>query len=275
MISSAKTHLNRYIPFLWGVTGYGSATLAVAPVSSDPTLQIWYDGQDSTQFNPAGTVGTNITQWTDKSSTAHNAAPIGNTGTRPLVTSSLATNNKLSLYFDGGDGLAAPMGSNLASKSGASIIVVAKANSATIGMQFIEGTIQSGGSYTDAGAFNIRQLGSTGYRIRMAGSTATTPTPADTNWHIFSLVFSGAGATNADKVKFYIDGVLQTLTFTVNANTTTSATIDSVLFGVDDTKAANFLTGFMGEVLVYNTTLTTTQQTATELYLKNKWALTY
>lgn len=275
MISKVATHLNRYDPFLWGPTGHGTGITAVAPVSSDPTLQIWYDGQDPNQFNPAGTVGTNITQWTDKSSTAHNAAPIGNAGTRPLVTSSLATNNKLCLYYDGGDGLAAPMSSNLASKAGASIIVVAKANNATTGMQFIEGTVQSGASYTDAGGFNIRQLGSTGYRIRMAGSTATTPTAANTNWHIFTIRFDGSGATNADKVKFYIDGVLQTLTFTVNAGTTTSSTIDSLIFGVDDTKAANFVTGFIGEVLVYNTTLTDTQQAATELYLKNKWALSY
>jgi hypothetical protein len=273
MISKVATHLNRYDPFLWGATGHGSAVIAVAPVSSDPTLQIWYDGQDPNQFNPAGTVGTNITQWTDKSSTAHNAAPVGNTGTRPLITSSLATNNHLCLYFDGGDGLSAPMGANLQSKSGASIIVVAKTNDATTGMQFIEGVVSSGASFTDAAGFNIRQLGSTGYRIRMGGCTATTSIAADTNWHIFTLVFDGAGATNSDKVKFYRDGVLEPLTFTVNANTTTSATINSLLFGVDDTKGANFLTGFMGEILVYNTTLTTTQQAATELYLKNKWSL--
>lgn len=245
------------------------------PVANDPTLQIWYDGQDSTTYNPGGTVGTNITQWSDKSATAHNAAPVGAAATRPVISSSATTNNKLCLYFDGGDGLAAPMGSNLQNKSGASLIVVAKTDAANANMQLIQGAVQSGNNYSDANGFYIMQDASTGYTVKFASGVATTSTLPDTSWHIFTLIFDGSKATNADRVKFYRNGSELTLSFSVNANPATSATINSILFGVDHTKAANFLTGYIGEVLVYNTTLTAAQQSNTELYLKNRWGLVY
>ncbi len=40
------------------------------------------------------------------------------------------------------------------------------------------------------------------------------PGPIGSNWRHYVMVFDGTGATNADRLKVYIDGVLQTLTFT-------------------------------------------------------------
>lgn len=36
----------------------------------------------------------------------------------------------------------------------------------------------------------------------------------DTSWHFLSMVYDGGGATNADRLKLYVDGTNQTLTFT-------------------------------------------------------------
>lgn len=242
------------------------------PVPNDPTLQIWYDGADSTQFQPNGNNGTNITQWNDKSATAHNAAPVGNAATRPMVSASVQ-NSKSVLYFDGGDGLSANMGTNLQNRTGSSIIVVFRPFNTGSNQQIVEGAVLSGGNYTSANGFNLLLSGSNGYRVQFASGSAVSNAPLDTNFHIHTLVFDGTQSTNATKLIHRVDSTQRTLTFTQNIGTQTSATINSILFGVNDALTNN-LTGYIGEVLVYTKALTSTEIVNTEGYLKLKWGIT-
>jgi hypothetical protein len=254
------------------VTPTPSTSLFV-PAPSDPTLQIWYDGADTTQFQPSNpSSGQAITQWTDKSATAHNAAPTGGPGTRPLYTASIQ-NGKSAVYFDQvEDGLEAPMSSTLQNLTGSTMVWVGKTNSTISNQQVIQGIIKSGASYTSINGYSLYVSGSYGYSVAMADGNANIQTSLDTNFHIHTLIFDGNQTGNSNRFKYRIDGVQQTLTFTTNVNTTTSATVNGILFGTDANLNNDFL-GYMGEVLLYTKTLTSTELSNTENYLKTKWGI--
>ena len=251
-------------------TNTPTPTTPAAPTAADATLGIWYDASDGLQFNPNGTNGTNITQWSDKAAIAHNAAPIGGPSTRPTVTTNYQ-NGKTVLYFDGGDGLSVNMSTYLQSLTGSTFIVVGKVTSLGTTNQeqhFIEGA----NGTTPLDAYSLILNGSTGYNVFVAGGKATSNATADTNFHIHTVVFNGSGATNSDKLKHRFDGVEKTLTFSQNVGTTTSAVINTLAIGAQGDSTA-FLTGYIGEILLYTRTLTQSEITNTESYLKNKWGI--
>lgn len=244
----------------------------IVPTNTDPTLQIWYDASDPTVFNPSSNNGAAITQWSDKSATAHNAAPLGSISSRPTVTTNFQ-NGKTVLYFDGNDGLGANMSTVLQSLTGSTMIVVGKATTTgSVGQEqhFIEGARIQGSSYTPLDAYSLIMSGSNGYNVLFAGGKALSDANMDTNFHIHTVVFDGNGSTNADKLKHRVDGVQKTLTYSVNVGSATSATINAMAIGAQGDNTAN-LTGYIGEVLIYTRTLNLTEITNTENYLKTKW----
>ena len=245
----------------------------VPPTPSDPTLQIWYDGADSTQYSPTNpSNGQAITQWTDKSATAHNAAPTGGPGTRPLYTASIQ-NGKSALYFDSvEDGLEAPL-TSLQAITGSTMIWVAKTLNASINQQMVEGVVKSGGSYTATNGYKIFVSASHGYQVAMASGSAIANVIPDTNWHIHTLVFDGTQTGNASRLKYRIDGLERTLTFQTNVSSSTSPNINGILIGTDASLNNDF-NGYAGELLLYTKTLSTSEISNTEAYLFNKWNIT-
>ena len=240
------------------------------PVPADPTLQIWYDGADSTQFiptNPAS--GSAITQWTDKSATAHNAAPTGGPSTRPLFATNVQ-NGKSAVYFDQvEDGLEAPI-NQLASLTASSVIWVGKTFNTSSNQQVLQGVQKSGGSYTFTNEAQLYISGSNNFVVGFASASAVSNVPVDTGWHIHTLLFDGTQIGNTNRLKYRVDGVERELTFTGNVSSSTSINANHMLFGTDADLNNDFL-GYMGEVLVYTKTLVGSQLTNTESYLFNKW----
>jgi len=245
----------------------------VPPTPSDPTLQIWYDGADSTQFQPSNpSDGQAITQWNDKSATAHNAAPVGAASTRPLYTASIQ-NGKSALYFDSvEDGLEAPLNS-LQSITGSTMIWVGKTLNAAINQQVVQGVVKSGVSYTATNQYDIFISGSSGYKVAMASGSAIANVTPDTQWHVHTLVFDGTQTGNSNRLKYRIDGLERTLTFQTNVSSSTSANINAVLVGTD-ASLNNDYNGYAGELLLYTKALNSTEISNTEAYLFNKWNIT-
>ena len=64
---------------------------AVGSVAALPNLNIWYDGADSTVFQPNASDGTLMSQWNDKSTagTAHNAAAQGGNSGNPTIKTNI------------------------------------------------------------------------------------------------------------------------------------------------------------------------------------------
>ena len=240
------------------------------PVPSDPTLQIWYDGADSTQFQPSNpSSGSAITQWTDKSATAHNAAPTGGPSTRPLFATNVQ-NGKSAVYFDQiEDGLEAPI-SQLASLTASSVIWAGKTFNTSSNQQVLQAVNKSGGSYTSTNGLQLYISGSSNFVVGFASASAVSNVPVDTGWHIHTLLFDGTQIGNTNRLKYRVDGVERQLTYVGNVSSSTGATDNAMLFGTDASLNNDFL-GYMGEVLVYTKTLTGSQLTNTESYLFNKW----
>ncbi|MCX8194903.1 MAG: LamG domain-containing protein, partial [Candidatus Micrarchaeota archaeon] len=82
------------------------------------------------------------------------------------------------------------------------------------------------------------------------------------NWHHLALVFNGSGATNADKVKIYVNGVQRSLTF---SGTLPSATVSNnaplTIGGLNS--SLNLYTGLIDEVKIWNRSLN-----ADEIYVE-------
>jgi hypothetical protein len=253
-------------------TSTQTPTPTQAVVPSDPTLEIYYQGQTGDQFNPNAVSGDTFTQWEDSSASAHNANPIGG-GDGPSPEWWANVQNGLGgVYFNGtSDGLSVNPLVDLSSKSGQTIIMVVKTLNSTNTAQYIQGG--SDGN-TGLNATYIGQSGST-YNIAVGGGFATGGV-VNTSPHIISYVFSGNGATNQDKLKFYIDGSEQTLTYTTNVGTTTDALLDYVFLGVSYTAVAAgvpqfYYNGFLFDVLAYSRALTPTELQAVQTFLSNKW----
>jgi hypothetical protein len=240
------------------------------PVPADPTLQIWYDGADATQFQPTNpSSGSAITQWTDKSSTAHNAAPTGGPTSRPLFATNVQ-NGKSAVYFDQvEDGLEAPI-AQLANLTGSSIIWVGKTFATGSNQQVLQAVDKSGASYTALDEAQLYISGSNNFVVGFASASAVSNVLVDTGWHIHTLLFDGTQVGNSNRLKYRVDGVERALTYVGNVSSSTSPLADALLFGTDADLNNDFL-GYMGEVLVYTKTLVGSQLTNTESYLFNKW----
>lgn len=78
---------------------------------------------------------------------------------------------------------------------------------------------------------------------------------ANTNWHHYALVFDGAQTGNANRLKLYIDGVAQTLTYsgTIPATTPTVNTDANIGYDVHN---GVYMNGRIDDVRVYNRALT-------------------
>jgi len=84
---------------------------------------------------------------------------------------------------------------------------------------------------------------------------------ADTNWHLYTMVFDGTGAGNAERLHGYLDGVEQSLTFqgTIASETTSTATMFVVGDGLSNQTSFG---GYYDDIRIYDRALTA-QEVAT------------
>lgn len=70
-------------------------------------------------------------------------------------------------------------------------------------------------------------------------------------WHHIAVVYNGAGSTNADKLKVYLDGVLMTLTFSGTIPAATPTTLASTRWGLSAAGSTNAMYGNLYDWRVY------------------------
>ncbi len=236
------------------------------PSPSDPTLEINYDASTNLNFVGAATSGATFTQWTDLSAAAHNANPIGGATTRPQWWSNVQ-NSSGGTWFDGtSDGLSVNPFIDLQNSTGATFVWVGKTFNPSSTQQMSMG--ESGSSTNE---IYIRLSGGT-YQVGSAGGLATTTTAVDTNFHIHTLVFDGTQTGNSNRLKFYIDGELQNLTFVSNVGTTISNTVDGIYLGVDFGELYYF-SGFILQYLIYSRPLSGDNLEGLTIWLQDRWAI--
>jgi len=97
---------------------------------------------------------------------------------------------------------------------------------------------------------------------------------ADTNPHIWTMVFDGTQPTDDLKLRLFKDGTQENLNFLSPVGSLTDPAIDSLYIGVDRVGVSNFqyyYSGFLFEVLLYSRVLPPSELDALHLYLDNKW----
>src|SRR6056300_544734 len=240
----------------WVSVGVIAAPTSIAESIDSDTLvdlQIWYDGADTSTYIPSATDEGQITQWTDKSDFAHNANPNGGSA-KPTYENTVLQGGYGYLEFDGNDNLSINPFTAITSASAFTVFFVSKLNTTT-GTQYFGSTNEGGLSvYSDG----------TNFKANVAGGTATGPA-IDTNWHVHTLVYDGANTSLTYRLDKGNDA-------TATPGGTTQATTDTYYIGARDPSTSN-LTGYIGEVLMFNKVLGATEYANVENYLSNKWGL--
>lgn len=227
------------------------------------TASIWYDAATPSYFQPTNPInGDQITQWNDRSSAAHNAGPTGGSNKPTFATPAL--NGFGAVNFTGSQNLQVTNASWAAGQGAFAIFIVAKLSTNTSGIRTLIKSDQNG--------YQI-QLNNGLWTVAAAGGVGTTGSPiADTNYHIFTLLFEGGSTGNAARLRFRCDTVELVLDYGITTvGSTTSASTSKVNFGWDG--SSNYWLGQIAEVMIFTSTQSTTAVDAVEKYLKNKWNL--
>ncbi len=84
------------------------------------------------------------------------------------------------------------------------------------------------------------------------GQTTTTPLATLNTWVHIAVVFDGTATGNANRLKIYVNGALQTLTFPGTIPATTTASTNPLRLGKYDVGTGNSWTGRMDEARFWN-----------------------
>lgn len=245
-----------------------------------PNLNLWYNGSASSttvngvvtnNFDTAVTNGTAIGSWIDLQGVGGAASYYnGGGGNKPtyaipiqnsLGSVQFASASKQNLDIN-------PVGSWFKNQSGLTIYTVARPTSLPSGTLFpLIVSDTSLGVWWNGTNWSVGQG---------AGTGTVTVTNDTTKFHTYGLIFDGAASGNAGRLNFRYDNALKTLSYTGTVGTTTGSS-GAVFFGGDarasGTFSGTFMSGYIGEVLIWTRALNATEQAQVEYYLNNKWAL--
>jgi len=251
----------------WVAVGAIAAPTSIAEAvdgDSLPDLQVWYDGSDPTTIQNAGVDEEDIEQWNDKSNFAHNANPVGGASAKPLYEASDLKNNNEYVKFDGNDILSVNPFTQLDEATGWSMFIVANATDISA---------NGGLCATNTGDLKIRIDADGSTSFRSTGNNYAyfgTGTITDNTWHIWSLIYDGTASGNARLI-----GRLDKTSATLYSGTQPAqlSTGSDIMYLGSTNEAGYDLTGYMGEVIMFNRTLSATEYANVENYLSNKWGL--
>jgi len=219
-------------------------------------LQIWYDAADKATVIPNATDESQITQWTDKSNFAHNANPDGGSA-KPTYEDTTPQNGYGYIEFDGvDDRLTINPFAQLAGATGWTMFVVAQKtdDAETSGVL----------TRTDQGDLRI-ELAATGSGVTVttAGQTEVYASQSDKNWNAWTLVYEAS-----QPAVFRKNGSTLTPVSAPNQDATLNASNNVMYIGGS---ASDVWPGNIAEVVMFSRTLTPTEYTNVENYIKTKW----
>jgi hypothetical protein len=248
LTTSQRQQVEGYLAHKWGLTGYYSPTIPL----SIPGCQLWLDATDSSTFTLNG---SNVSTWRDKSGIGNNA-----TANTPIELNS-TINGFPALKFT----TAEYIGGNI-SITGNTLTVFStfKVSSLpTFGRVISLGSL-GGDDYNNTSSTCILNYGSAAMGPMRVSQYVSSATPLNTSV-VHTVYFDGTNTyvyTNGGTASsMSSSGNFSVSRYNLGRSTNTG-----------DTYSA--FSGFLGEVIIYNTALTTTQRQTIEGYLARKWGLT-
>jgi hypothetical protein len=208
---------------------------------------LWLDGADSSAASMT-LDGTSLDAWKDKSGNGRDFTAAG--AARPTLTA--AGLNGLSVVtLDGNDQMT--NATNIVGLTSVSMFAVAFNDGSQFGgvISSTAGTDSSPGLLVDQFHFACRGLANLSRGTSGSGPIVAT-----------GIVSSGASAV------FY--GGLQA---DADAASGSLAAVTTTAIGTYRQTAANFLTGYIAEIVIFNTALSTTDRARVEAYLAAKWGI--
>jgi hypothetical protein len=257
LTTSQRQQVEGYLAHKWGLSTNLFSPLSIPLSISGCTL--WLDSADSSTITFSS--GSNVNVWRDKSASGSNATA----STTGLIYTSNAINSKNAILFPGNSTHAFFTGSLTNPSPDISIFIVVTAISGITAYARLFGF---GGSndFNNIGNMVIDWNATTPGGINVERNKLITPT---VNPIAFSTPFITSTTISGTSVLGYIN-TSNTLT-----GTTTSANFTFSQYQVGSYTGFSGYSwyGYIGEILVYNTALTTFQRQTVEGYLANKWGI--
>jgi hypothetical protein len=213
--------------------------------------QLWLDGYDPNGNGTAVSNGTSISSWVDKSGSNNNATQ-ATASNRPSYL-----NN--TIFFNGSNILSLPNGTLPSGSSDTTLFMIASVTN-TSNVQYLFGagngvTNEAFNIYTDVNTLNLDVYGT-----RARGAFTSTST------NILGFTFGSSTLT------IYTNGSVNSSQGTVTKSTGTANNSIGASSGSSG-GSPFYITGSIGETLLYNSLLSTVQRQTVEGYLAWKWGL--
>ena len=226
---------------LWGQDNFRATQI--------PNLTLWLDGSDLSTITKDGS--DLISQWNDKSGNGNNVTTTG--AARPTSAAGIQ-NGKAVARFLGGDFISS---ASIASNAASTIFIVFQSTN----------TYPTSGTDVDMLFRHDDPGGSNDYALTSTNGVidATAPGFRRENGGTVNLMVNGSATTSPlNPNEFYIG----------RAESSSNPSYSGV-FTFGATAGGSFsLIGDIGEILIYDRTLSAAEVTAAETYLSNKWAIT-
>jgi hypothetical protein len=266
--TSQRQQIEGYLAYKWGLISPLPATHSykkLPPSSSLPFspigisgCQLWFDASDSSTITFSS--GSNVSSWRDKSINVSSTTSVAGTN----VFTQNAMNGRPAILLNGSSSFT---GSTTGSGNTLAVCIVATQSNTCAS----DGGLVCFGragfrDWDDNGSLAItKKAADSGQMVSTRVLNSQIVNTGVSTPFIYVLVFDGT------YVNSYLNGTIQTPT-----NISRSGTFAYTQYKIG-TRAGNdgdiFWTGFIGEVLVYNTGLTTSQRQQVEGYLAEKWGL--
>lgn len=225
-------------------------------------LEGQFQGDISQSIVPNANENQQITQWVDQSTFSHN---FNSTGSQKAIyrTIPATKNNYGFVYFNG-------------TSSCMTINPISNLESQNKVTFFIAGRIlDDNGTITGTEPSTNTQLelvtASGDYKLNFGTASATTGVARDSSWHVFTMIYDGTQATNADKLRLRIDSADIALTFSGTVPSTTLSNNNTITLGCRF-GGTNFCEMEIGSFLLFlGQDLTDIEVQNVENLLTNEW----
>lgn len=224
--------------------------------SSISNLKFWFDGSVGVTKNTSDQVTSwdNIGSSEDATNSAANAPVWNSRGS--------STNQNPVLDFNGSSQwLAHTTSTGMQLKSALTVFLVVQYDAVATDRRIIQDySAEENIPFWVDGGNVLSRISTGGSGSAAAGTLGST--------YVYSLVFDGSQPDNATRLKRWRDGVQETLSFT---GTIGASTANTAGIRLGRSNSANYFDGRMGEVIIYDAALSTTNRQNVEAYLTAKW----